>query len=84
MDRILRTREVVTLTGVSRVTLWRWHRNNEFPSPIRLGPNTVGWRESDVLVWLESRPRSTFENAIEPGDKGDKNEQVRPQLCSKA
>jgi predicted DNA-binding transcriptional regulator AlpA len=27
----------------------------EFPLPIRLGENTIAWRESDIAEWLEKR-----------------------------
>jgi prophage regulatory protein len=47
---------VVALVGVNSSTLWRWQRAGRFPSPIKLGPNSVGWRERDVLKWLDSRP----------------------------
>ena len=31
----------------------------DFPKPIRLGKRAVGWRESEVIAWLESRERTT-------------------------
>lgn len=30
----------------------------DFPKPIYLGPNTIGWWEHEVDAWLESRPRT--------------------------
>lgn len=53
--RILRTDEVAERLGVSRTTLWRWEREGDFPDRIKLGPNSVGWRESDLEDWLEQR-----------------------------
>ena len=55
--KILRTPEVVRLTGLSRVTLWRLERAKNFPSRLRLAANSVGWREDEVIQWIESRPR---------------------------
>lgn len=28
-----------------------------FPRPIRLSSRTVGWRQAEILEWIESRPR---------------------------
>lgn len=28
-----------------------------FPRPIRLSHRTIGWRQAEILEWLESRPR---------------------------
>jgi predicted DNA-binding transcriptional regulator AlpA len=54
---ILRTSDVTRLTGLSRTTLWRLERQGTFPRRIRLGLNSVGWREEEVQNWVETRPR---------------------------
>lgn len=54
-NRMLRLPDVLTLTGVSRPTLYRWAANGLFPKPVRLGPRASGWRAGDVYSWLESR-----------------------------
>lgn len=28
-----------------------------FPRPIRLSSRTIGWRQAEILEWIESRPR---------------------------
>ena len=56
MDRILRTPEVVKLTGLSRTTIWRRVRSGDFPAPVKLGSlasRSVGWRESEIEEWIE-------------------------------
>lgn len=59
-DRVLRTKAVADLLGVSRATLWRWYSSGHFPSPMVLGQGPTrpvhGWRESEVLSWLAARP----------------------------
>ena len=52
---ILRRPEVERRTGLSRSTLYAMMAEGVFPKPVRLGKRAVGWRESDVLAWLESR-----------------------------
>lgn len=56
-DRILSTRELMSLTTLSRSTIWRLSRQGDLPSPLQMTPARIGWRESDVIAWLESRDR---------------------------
>ena len=56
-DRVLRPKEIRQLLGgISKSTLWRWISENQFPRPLKLGERAVGWRESTVEAWLDSRP----------------------------
>ena len=55
--RVLKLKDVVQLTGLSRVTIWRLEQRGEFPGKIALSPNRVGWLESEVQDWIGSRPR---------------------------
>jgi prophage regulatory protein len=54
LDRMLRIAETCRIAGVSNATIWRWIKLGCFPAPVKLGPNSVGWRESAVREWLES------------------------------
>lgn len=54
---ILRTPDVIRATGLSRTTLWRLERLGDFPPRVRLGANSIGWVESEVQAWIETRPR---------------------------
>ncbi len=58
-ERILRRRKVEDRTGLSRSTIYDWMSRGEFPQPVKLGARAVGWRESDLLAWLESRQPRT-------------------------
>ena len=64
--KILRTPEVIELTGLSRVTLWRLERQGKFPTRLRLSANAIGWREDEVIEWLKSRPRGRIHKHIHP------------------
>lgn len=55
-ERMLRLPEVVERTGLSQTTLWRRERDGEFPKRRRLGPNAVGWMESEVNEWFRGLP----------------------------
>ena len=55
MKPIVRKPELCRILGVSPVTLWRWTRCRDFPAPIKLGPNSVGWLEAEIDDWLAAR-----------------------------
>ena len=62
---ILSTREVIKITNLSRVSLWRYERHGLFPKRLRLGPNRVGWLQSEIEDWLRSRPRGMTNTEVE-------------------
>ena len=55
-ERLISTKEVESLTGLSRVTLWRKSNNIEdpFPQAFRNGTHYTRWRYSEILTWIES------------------------------
>lgn len=55
-DMILSKKQVVTITSRSATSLWRDVRAGSFPQPRQVGPGRVGWLQSEVMAWLESRP----------------------------
>ena len=57
-NRILRLGEVMRLTGLSKTTIYRRYRDGTIPRPLKLGPQSVGWRRGEILEWLESLPRA--------------------------
>ncbi len=40
---------------VSRATLWRWVRDGQFPSPVKLSPGCTRWKLADLEAWETSR-----------------------------
>ena len=55
--KILSLKEVILLTGLSKVTLWRLEQKNMFPQRVALSPRRVGWKHDEVMEWLDTRPR---------------------------
>lgn len=68
LDRMLRIAEVLQITGVSAATIWRWAKDGTFPAPVKLGPNSVGWRASVVRDWIDSRQPVANELSRASGD----------------
>ena len=56
--RILRVADLEDLLNLSRTTIWRMRRAGEFPQPIRLSANTVGWFAHVIDEWLAERPQA--------------------------
>ena len=42
-DKIIRIKEVLEMSGLSRTTLWRMERKDEFPKRLPLSAGSVGW-----------------------------------------
>jgi len=58
--QVLRYWHLVDLGIINnRMTLKRWIDRGHFPGPIRLGPNSIAWRASDVKEWLDNRSSRT-------------------------
>ncbi|MFV0447707.1 MAG: helix-turn-helix transcriptional regulator [Vibrio sp.] len=37
----------------NRITIWRWWKKHKiFPSPLLVNGRAVGWRKSDVDLWI--------------------------------
>lgn len=62
INRILRIREAIRRTGISKSTILRLEKRGEFPRRVALSARTIGWREVDIEQWMNSR--------AEAGSKG--------------
>ena len=54
--KILRLPEVRQVTGISRSSLYRLMAKGLFPAPVQISERAVGWREEEVMEWIERRP----------------------------
>ena len=61
-ERILRRPEVEERTGLKRSSLYSAIKNGEFPAPIKISERSVGWTESSINDWIESRVISNLKN----------------------
>ena len=53
MRKLLKTSDVLAVTGLSRSTLYRWMDMGYFPKATKIGPNRNAWKEQDVQMWLD-------------------------------
>jgi len=55
--KVLRLREVLRKTGLSRSTLYNRITDGQFPRQISLGNRAIGWLEAEVDTWISDRVR---------------------------
>ncbi len=55
--KIIRRPRVKELSGLSTSTIDRHEKAGHFPQRVRLGMNSIGWYEDEVLEWVASRTR---------------------------
>ena len=60
-DRMLRREEVETICGLTRSTIYRLMRKNQFPIGFKVGPRATRWSAKEIESWLATRPRATGE-----------------------
>ncbi|MGS2724648.1 helix-turn-helix transcriptional regulator [Porticoccus sp. GXU_MW_L64] len=57
--RILRLKDVQQMTGLSRSTIYLEIGKGNFPKQVKLtGSRSVGWHESSIIDWIESRQKA--------------------------
>lgn len=54
-ERVIRLKEVMTRTGLSRSTVYLHIKDGLFPKPINLGTRSVGWLESEIDTWISEK-----------------------------
>lgn len=62
---------VSAYAGMGRTAIYAAIKNDDFPEPYQLGKRNARWKRTEVLQWLESRPRGT---RLTPADKARQRE----------
>jgi prophage regulatory protein len=57
--RIIRIRDVIALTGLSRSAIYAAVKAGTFPRQVKLSARSAGWVRGEVVGWLKERPRGT-------------------------
>jgi len=52
---LIRLKEVIEVTGVSKSTIYRWMSEGEFPKQIPLGKRSSAWVKEEVVSWINQR-----------------------------
>jgi prophage regulatory protein len=52
---ILRLKDVMARTGLSRSTIYAYIADKKFPKPFKIGERAVGWYEHEIDQWVSCR-----------------------------
>ena len=52
--RLIKIDTVCSIVGVSRATVYRLIKSDEFPGPVKIGAASL-WVECEVIGWVETR-----------------------------
>ncbi len=55
-ERLLRLPDVSERTGLSRTRINELEGEGRFPTRRRISDRAIGWFESEISAWVESRP----------------------------
>lgn len=55
---IIRRTHVPAAVGLSKSTIDRLRKMGDFPAPILLGPQALGFLRCEIEAWLAARPRA--------------------------
>jgi prophage regulatory protein len=57
---LIRIKEVMAMTGVSRTFIHKHRKDGDFPEPIHLSSKSIAWVRSSVDEWIQSKIKQTY------------------------
>ncbi|MFC6339948.1 AlpA family phage regulatory protein [Pseudomonas sp. CCM 7891] len=64
-NRFLHLYEGLHTNGLGKITVYRRIREGRFPKQVRIGPNSVAWRQSAISQWIATAPLATTNQYID-------------------
>ncbi|QFZ84656.1 AlpA family phage regulatory protein [Variovorax paradoxus] len=61
LPEVLRRKHLKDATGLSPSTVYRMIARKEFPAPVQLSTQAVGWLRSEIDAWRAARAESRLE-----------------------
>ena len=55
MTKILRLPEIISITGLSRSSIYSFIKTSDFPQQVTLGKRSVGWLAEEIEAWISQR-----------------------------
>ena len=59
MITLMTMNQVCKATSLSRTTIWRLQKRDEFPRGVRISAARVAYKASDIEAWIALRAAST-------------------------
>ena len=60
--QIVRMKDVVFTTGLSKTTIYRLEKEGNFPKWVSLGARSVGWFKHDIQDFLKTRQQISVDS----------------------
>jgi prophage regulatory protein len=71
LQKFLRLKQVKTLTGLSRSSIYDAIKNGDFPSSISIGARSVAWTEASIAHWQASKIEHSRKTVANKGNNYD-------------
>lgn len=55
VNKIVRLKQAISATGLSRSSIYLYINAGTFPKPIKLGERSIGFLESELNEWIDSK-----------------------------
>ena len=59
MQALMRLKNVLSVTGLKRSSLYAQVAVGKFPRPIKIGPRSAAWIESEIDAWIGEQIKQT-------------------------
>ncbi|NMM38056.1 MAG: AlpA family transcriptional regulator [Glaciimonas sp.] len=53
--KVIRLNQVINSTGLGRSSIYKYIADGKFPIPLQLSERCVGWLESEIQQWIQTR-----------------------------
>jgi prophage regulatory protein len=62
LRKFLTKAQVLEATTLCYGTIWKMMQEGTFPHSRQLGDRAIGWDESEIRAWLDSRPKTVLKS----------------------
>lgn len=59
-DRLVRTKEVREITGMSTATIWRREKEGNFPRRRKITSGMTAYLMSEIVAWMENLKKGSI------------------------
>lgn len=55
MKKFIKLTNVISMTGLSKSSIYAMMQKGEFPKSVSIGSRAVAWVEADILIWMDEK-----------------------------
>lgn len=64
MDKLIRPQTLADKLGIGLSTLYDRMKEPDFPRKVQISKNAVGFRESEIMEWMEANTENKFQREV--------------------